>query len=368
MEKTIRTRDRVPRFQPVDLADAPHVDALLTRLGLGRFDPTTVSSARGRHNNWAGTTVDGIPVFVKQLTNDDRAAGMRRTEAVWAVGRDVLATPRLIASDPDNALLVFEYLSGGESGAELAANDDFDESLCDRAGAILAAVHSLNGEGFDTSEHPLPPVESLEAIPFRHYLQASAAELAMWRLLHADQPLIATLRALRAADTEQIPSRCLIHGDVRFDQFLLTDGILHLTDFEEARVGDPARDIGAFAGEWLFQAAANIPATLADASPFGHTATHEEIIATGVGEIEQRAPKVRRFFRSYLDAAPEISRADKELGVRTAAYAGWHMIDRMLAGAGNSATLSPINKAAAGIGRTVLLSPADFTSSLGLEA
>ncbi|MEU9121554.1 class V lanthionine synthetase subunit LxmK [Streptomyces sp. NPDC048506] len=367
MEKTIRVRDRAPRFRPVHLADVPHVDALLSRLGLGRFDPTTVSSATGRNDNWAGTTVDGTPVFVKQLGSGDHAERMKRTEAIWAAGRDVLDTPRLIGTDPDTSLLVFEYLSGGESGAELAARDAFDEALCDRAGSMLAAVHGLDGEGFDTSAHPLPPVASLEAIPLRHYLQASGAELAMWRLLHADQPLVEALRTLRAADTERIPSRCLIHGDVRFDQFLLADGTLHLTDFEEARIGDPARDIGAFAGEWLFQAAAKIPATLADASPLGHTATHEEIIATGVGEIEQRTPKVRRFFRAYLDAAPATARADKELGVRAAAYAGWHMIDRMLAGAANSATLSPINKAAAGIGRTVLLSPDDFVSSLGLE-
>ncbi|MFE7271150.1 class V lanthionine synthetase subunit LxmK [Streptomyces sp. NPDC057623] len=368
MVKSISARERAPGVQPVDLADVPYVDELLIRLGVGRFDPTTVGSVLGRNDNWVGTTAGGTPVFVKRLTEGDRAVRMRRTETICAAARGRLDTPRLIGTDPDHALLVFEYLPSAETGADLAADDSFDETLCDRIGSALAAVHGLDAEGFDTSEHPLPPVANLDALPLRYYTQASAAELAMWRLLHADAPLAQALRELRSSDVERTPSRTPIHGDVRLDQFLLADGTLYVTDFEESRMGDPARDIGAFAGEWLYQAAAAIPLTLADASPLGHTATHEEIIATGVVEIEQRSPNVRHFFRSYLDAAPTPVAEDKELGVRAAAYAGWHMLDRMLATAARSATLSPITKAAAGIGRTVLLSPADFTSSLGLEA
>jgi aminoglycoside phosphotransferase (APT) family kinase protein len=110
------------------------------------------------------------------------------------------------------------------------------------------------------------------------------------------------------------------------DQFLLADDRLHITDFEEARIGDPARDIGAFAGEWLFLAATGIP------------------------------------------AEPAVVAGDDQLAVRAAAYARWHMLDRMIAASENVARLSPVNKAAAGIGRTLLLSPADFIGSLGLEA
>ncbi|MEU2856456.1 class V lanthionine synthetase subunit LxmK [Streptomyces syringium] len=368
MVKSIGIRDRAPQFQPVDLADAPHVDALLTRLGLGPLDPTGISSPTGRNDSWAGTTANGTPVFVKQLTDHGHEVRLRRSEAVWAAGSGLIDTPRLLGSDPDNSLLVFEYLQGGDPGSDLVARNAFDADLCERAGAAVAAVHHLTPEGFDTAEHPLPPVALLEAIPLSRYTEGSAAELAMWRLLHADAPLIEALRALRSADTEQIPSRCPIHGDMRLDQFLLVDGKLYLTDFEESRIGDPARDVGAFAGEMLFQAIASIPASLADASPYGHTATHEEILATGIVEIEQRSPLIRRFFRAYLAAGPTAAAEDQDLGVRAAAYAGWHMLDRMLAATANSVRLSPINKAAAGIGRTVLLSPADFTSSLGLEA
>lgn len=368
METRSRPREGESRFTPADIEGVPEVDALLARLGLGSFDRDSVKSAKGRNENWTGHTAGGAEVFVKQITGPERDARVRHTTAFCAAAGDRVRMPRLIGSDDEHGLLVFEYVPHARSGAELAAEDAFDAKLCERAGAAMAAVHGLAEDGFDTSPHPLPPLESLEAVSYAFYTQATAAELATWRLLHGDAELIRALRELRASDTEDVPSRCPVHGDMRLDQFLLAGEELLLTDFEEARIADPARDVGAFAGEWLFQAALNIPTTLSDASPMGHSATHEEIVATGVGEIEQRSPLVRAFFGAYLEHAPAAVGEDKELPTRAAAYAGWHMMDRMLATAGSSSRLSAVTKAAAGIGRTVLMSPAEFTSSLGLEA
>ncbi|WP_431954626.1 class V lanthionine synthetase subunit LxmK [Actinacidiphila sp. bgisy167] len=372
MAKSIGIRERAPRFQPVDLAGVPHVNALLSRLNLGTFDPHTVTSPRGRNDNWAGTTENGAHVFVKQFgtaTDTTRSARMHRTQLVWEAGRDRLATPEVLGCDVDNGLVAFAYLEDAENGAELLADDAFDETLAEQAGALVARLHGLDPTGFDTDEHPLPPLGLLAALPLQRYANASFAELEMWRLLHADTALIEALHTLRAADRAgTAAARCPVHGDLRVDQFLRAGDRLFLTDFEETRLGDPARDVGAFAGEWLYQAATRIPGALAEASPVGHTVTHEEIVSTGAVEVERCAPLVRAFYRAYLAAAPEAVRADTALASRAAAYAGWHMLDRMLAAAQSSARLSPINKAAAGIGRTVLLSPAEFTTTLGLEA
>ncbi|MEU7279181.1 class V lanthionine synthetase subunit LxmK [Streptomyces sp. NPDC045431] len=367
MVKTIGTRERPSRFQPVDLLSVPHVDALLIRLGLGPLDPETTTSPRGRNDNWAGTTAKGMHVFVKRFSGGFRQERLSRTRTVWERGQGRLPMPVLIGSDPEHALMVFEYLPNGETGTELAADGLFDEELSSQAGSLVAALHSLDPTGFDTSAHPLPPVGLLRALPFARYVEASGAELAMWRLLHNDAEVVRALEALRDEDAAGAGTRLPIHGDMRLDQFLRAGGTLHLTDFEESRIADPARDIGAFAGEWLFQATSDIPKRLAEASPLGHIPGHEEIVATGAAEIEQQAPLVRAFFRSYLKHAPESVVADEGLAVRAAAYAGWHMLDRMLASSESAAILSPVVKAAAGIGRTVLLAPAEFTSSLGLE-
>jgi hypothetical protein len=364
-----RAQVRTVRFQPTDLGEVPHVDAFLARLGLGPFDPTTVTSATGRNNNWSGTTSNGTQVFVKQLHEGDSEDRMRRSRVAGDAFADAGSTPRLLGTDDDHFLLAFDHIGDATSADVLAAEGEFDDPLAGRLGATVAAFHSLDAAGFDTSPHPLPPVAGLKALSYRHYTEAVSAELAMWRLLQGDQALIEALVKLRDDDNESVPARGPIHADMRLDQFLLTDGgALYLTDFEEARVGDPARDIGAFAGEFLFHAAATIPVTLADASPLGHTATHEEIVATGVAELEQRSPLVKAFVHAYLDAAPARITDDPGLLVRAASYAGWHMMDRMISMSVHASRLSPITKAAAGIGRTVLLSPASFTSSLGLEA
>ncbi|MET9833421.1 class V lanthionine synthetase subunit LxmK [Streptomyces sp. NPDC006385] len=363
-----RAPNRAVTYQPKDLAEAPEVDAFLARLGLGPFDRTTITSNAGRNDNWVGTTTEGTAVFVKRLRYKDAADGISRTQAIYAAADGRLDFPRLLGADQDNGLLVFEAVPEARSGAQLASDDAFDDDVCDRAATVLAALHSLEADGIDAGEHPFPPVENFEALSLAQYLNVTHGQLEIWRLLHGDEQIARALRDLRATEVPDLKARCPIHGDLRLDQFLLSGGRLYLTDFEESRIGDPARDIGAFAGEWLFQAIHVTPSTLAGASQLGHIATHEEIVATGSAELERRRPKVRRFLRTYLEAAPTAITSDEQLLVRAASYAGWHMIDRMLAGGMGTSRLSPVSKAAAGIGRTVLLSPADFTSSLGLEA
>jgi hypothetical protein len=291
---------------------------------------------------------------------------MTRTEVAARAAAGTVRMPRLVGSDMEHRLLVLEYLSQSRTGTEAADDDEFDTEMCESAAEQLAAFHRLPPAEFDTTPHPLPPLAGLSALSLDRYLSASGGELDMWRLLQGDEQLVDALIAMRAGESAPEVPRCPIHGDLRLDQFLLTGQTLFLSDFEESRVGDPARDIGAFAGEWLYRAIAALPATLASSVPIGHTATHEEIIATGVGEISARSPFVRSFYRKYLACAE--STVDAELATRAAAYAGWHMLDRMLASAVRANRLSPINLAAAGIGRSVLLSPAEFTESLGLVA
>lgn len=354
-------------YRPANIDEVPAIDQLLTGLGVGALRRDTIKSVMGRNNNWIGTTATDSHVFVKQLNDPDREARLDRSTHVADVGEQTMQMPRLLGIDVEEALLALEFLPDAQTGAELAVSFEFDEDLCAEAGRQIARLHMLPPEGFDVTEHPLPPVEALDGLPMSFYVQASSGELDMWRLLQHDEELTVVLRELRRSDAASPEIRTPIHGDLRLDQFLVSDDRLYLTDFEEARLGDPARDIGAFAGEWLFLAAAALPASMAAFLPVGQSATHSQIVATGVSEIERRSPLVRAFLRAYLDARP-AARNDPSLIRRATSYAGWHMLDRMLAGAANSNRLSAISKAAAGIGRTLLLAPEEFTSTLGLDA
>lgn len=358
-------------YLPLSLDRVPEVNALLDKLGLGSFEPDTVSSFVGRNDNWSGTTTTGANVFVKQLGESTAEQNFQRMTAFeeLASGKPSprLRTPALLGADAEHHLVVFELLPDVTTGAELAADDAFDEALCRQAAQALATIHQLPAAqaDLDTSPHPLPPLGGLQGLSLDYYIERSFAEIETWHLLQNDPPVIEALHRLR--ENEDAAERRPIHADVRLDQFLIDGTHLYMTDFEEFRLGDPARDIGGFIGEWLFRAIHGIPKSINGNADLGHTATHDEILAHGVTELARLRPLMAAFWNSYLRATKTPAHAAADLAVRSAAFAGWHMIDRMIAHAVSSVRLSPVHRASAGIGRTILLSPADFTATLGLE-
>ncbi|MGN5381189.1 hypothetical protein ACQ4WX_40730 [Streptomyces lasalocidi] len=159
---------------------------------------------------------------------------------------------------------------------------------------LIADIHRLTPDGFDTSGHPLPPLRPMNALTLPGYLKQSGAELHMWRLLHNDPDVLKAVTAMRAEDNPAVGLWVPVHGDLRLDQFLISGGNLYLTDAEESRLGDPARDLGAFAGEWLYHAINRIPTVLNESRVVGHVPTHQEIVATGAAEVDRFSPAPRR--------------------------------------------------------------------------
>lgn len=361
------------RYDPTPLNQARQVTALLESLGLGAFDPSEVTSYIGRNDNWSGPTTTGDRVFVKRLDCASPEEARRRFDRTLAFETllsrhhdDRLSGPRYLGSDPAALLVAFELLDDARTGAELATDEAFDESLCQRAGEITAALHNLVPDStvLDSSPHPLPHTQHLNAIPIAAFTGASIGELETWRLLQGDPELMAALEGLRRQEAE-IPDQRPIHGDMRLDQFLLTGRRLLLTDWEELRIGDPARDVGAFIGEWLRLSAYGIPGALLSDSDhgIGHEASHQEILAQGVRNLDRLRPLMAAFWCGYRTARQA---ADDRLAVRAVAFAGWHMFDRMFASATVNGRLTATDRAVAGIGRKLVLAPGRFTDVLGL--
>ncbi|WP_405671223.1 class V lanthionine synthetase subunit LxmK [Streptomyces sp. NBC_01530] len=347
----------------------PDVEELLSWLSLGSLGAAEVFSFPGRNDNWSGVTDGGHAVFVKRLSGKtpESLARFRRVLAFENSAHGI-PHPVLIGSDEESRLLVFEFIEDGRSGNELAADDEFTPELSRQVGEVLARLHDLDpAHRTDVTDvlddpHSLPPVAELEALPLRAYLSATGASLQAWGLLQRDAPLVGALRALR--DSEAGVARVPGHGDFRLDQLLVRDGTVHVTDWEEFRLMDPARDVGAWAGEWLYRAVLRIPVTGGeDDGTFGPTLSHDEILQRGQREIARVLPLVGAFWDGYRAHRPT---PDPALPVRATAYAGWHLIDRLLASTRESARLSAIVRAAAGIGRTALLDPERFTSAVGL--
>lgn len=364
-----RTRRRIA---PADLSDFPAVPDLLRRLGVGSLTEESLSAYPGRNDNWAGTTTQGTPVFVKHISGEP-AQSLRRFRRVLGFEQVVSAAPeeaslprpRLIGSDEAARLLAFELVADASSGSDLAAQDEFGTPLAREAGRILATLHSLRpagGADIEDTPLPLPPLGHLRSLPWALYTRASAGALEAWRLLQGDPALHEALHGLRR-DEARAP-HTPIHGDLRLDQFLTAPGSrMLLADWEEFRLGDPARDLGAFAGDWLFRAVLKVPAGLPQIP--GSPVSHDEVVATGIAELARVTPLIAAFHDAYTQARPDSTEQDPDLLTRATAFAGWHLLDRLLATSERSARLGAAERAAAGIGRTALLSPDAFVSVLG---
>ncbi|GAA2816771.1 class V lanthionine synthetase subunit LxmK [Crossiella cryophila] len=365
-----------PRIAPRDLRTVPEVNVLLTRLGLGTLGTEDTETFPGRNDNWAGTTSAGHPVFVKKLDqhNGSPADRLRRTLDFQRLTehrpQPHLATIACHGWDEEHGLVVFERIPQARSGAELMVEESFGADLGLVAGQALGSLHGNEipaGLELDTTVPPMPAAELAHGLPAEVFDQSSFAELTCWRLLQQDADLAAAIRRLRQAEAaaERVPAHC----DLRLDQFLFAGDRLHLTDWEEFRLADPARDLGSFTGEWLYRSILDIVTTRGDTGVLGEisfadiTLTPAEVIGRGVRKFERLRPVVVAFWAGYREIRPAPAAG---LAARAAAFAGWHLWDRMIAGAALSPQLGAVARAAAGVGRTVLLSPKSFVDTLGL--
>lgn len=373
-QKTFASRsdNRHPAFTPVDLDTVPEVEQFLRELGLGGFRRDSVTAPIGRNDTWAGVTESGRKVFVKRIEGprEDVAARMRRLlsfERFAALLQGTpLRSPAFLGSDLPTRLVAFEFVESGVSGARLMVEETFHDGLAEAAGEAIAALHEgepPEGEELDRSTPVLPALLLRPGVTLQAFRNFSFAEIEAWRLVQGDAALQEAIAQLcrREAAAPRVPAHC----DLRVDQFIVARERLYITDWEEFRLADGARDVGSFAGEWLYRSVLDIVTSRGDSVYVDLEFDHATILRRGAEKIERLRPKVQHFWRAYLGGRERI---DDEFAQRATAFAGWHMLDRLIAGAPRRGRISGIEKAAAGIGRKLLLEPGKFAATIGLGA
>ncbi|MFF9409868.1 class V lanthionine synthetase subunit LxmK [Streptomyces anandii] len=363
MEKTL--------YAPPDLDSTPEVDELLRRLEFGPFERDSLTSAPGRNEAWKGTTASGQAVFVKRLMGSpaDVQARLTRLLQFQDLAADLqaegpLRCPRLLGHDRQAALVAFECIEDAQTGALMMVEETFDDSLAFRAGQAIGTLHAFGPTRADLETEPpaLPSLDLLHGVPEKMMENFSFGQISAWGLMQKDQQLVKGIASLLESESRapKAPSHC----DMRVDQFLVVDGALYIADWEEFRLADPARDVGAFAGEWLYRSILDIVTTRGDSTLTEFEMTHDLIVRRGVEKLERLRPRIVHFWSGYRSIRGEV---DPQLVSRATAFAGWHTLDRLTASALRSVRLSGIERAAAGVGRAALLAPEKFATTLGFE-
>ncbi|GAA2016343.1 class IV lanthionine synthetase subunit LxmK [Nakamurella flavida] len=354
----------------IDLDHHPRVRRFLADRGLGALITDRTTSPAGRNAVWIGPSDTGAELFVKQLLGPAEDVPRRMARLVSfqefadaAFAADEQPGPRLLDVDREAGILVYESFPDAVPGARLVVDEEFTAELAHRVGVALASAHAADPvDGIDDQPLLFPSPTLLEALPSGMFDALSFGELQAWSLLQADPAIATAVRALLAdeADAPRVPT----HGDFRLDQVLVDGPRVLIADWEEFRLGDAARDVGAFAGEWLYRSVLDIVTTRGGQRPILSDLSHQDILRRGADNLQRLIPFVGHFWRGYREVRPEL---DPGFTRRATAHAGWHTIDRLLASSSRLSKITGIERAAAGIGRTALISPDRFISVLGLK-
>lgn len=352
----------------------PQLADFLTERDLGTLVPDSGREQLGRNSNFLVDTDAGRTLFVKRVhvgTTEakerfDSCLAFERIRRDDASVGSALGTAALLAADDERGFLAYEAVPEAQSLAERAADEAVTPEEVAATARVLATLHSMPADRIPerSSELAMPPVGWLTALPWGAYARSSAPSLQVWRRLQGDDDLRQAVTELRR-DERAVRPRA-IHGDVRLDQFLVgADGVVRLIDLEEFRLGDPARDVGAMVGEWLHRATLDLVDQDARSSAVTDLElSHEDVLAGGARALEKRRPSIQTFWRTYRDEAGLGS--DDDFTARVTRFAGWHLIDRLLASSEMTSRLSALQWAAAGIGRQALLHPLPASQALGL--
>lgn len=365
----------IPTMPVPDLEKHFAVTQFVADLGFGEFEKETLTSPFGRNAIWAGATTSGRGLFVKQIIGnssdvDSRIRRIESFEKTYAAAdsdsmqRQGLRVPAVVGIDRASATVAYHLLPDSKSGAQLMVDETFDNDAAYSVGRAVAVLHDMPTTSdlqLDMSLPALPSLDLVNGLSLQTFENISFGEMQAWRLQQNDRPLIDALVELD--HRENVAPKVPCHCDFRVDQLMISGGDLYITDWEEFRLADPARDVGGFAGEWLYRSILDIVTTRGDVVVDESILDHDSVLRRGAQKVERLRPRIQSFWRGYRETRSYV---DDDFSARATAFAGWHMLDRLIAGSSYRARLSGIERAAAGIGRGILLDAERFSTVIGL--
>ncbi len=173
------------------------------------------------------------------------ATEARLIEAAYAAGVPVPRIERILCErDGLGEGFIMQYMDGETIARKILRNPEFASArtqMARQCGAALAQIHAI-----DSTELP--------ALPKQDGLAQIAQYEEIFRSFDVHRPVFElALQWLKAKAPPPLP-QCLIHGDFRLGNLLVTsDGLTAILDWELAHLGDPREDIAwACINSWRF--------------------------------------------------------------------------------------------------------------------
>jgi hypothetical protein len=264
-----------------------------------------VVEAVPRHNhNFKIRSQQGPSYLLKQGTE----SGGVGTVAYEARVYDLLSThadhdglrnvlPRSYGYDPDQRILLLELYENAQDIREYQARRNrFPKVAATLMGEALGILHALEcpDDLYAGLSHQPPAILSIHR-PGLDLLQGlSMGNRQVVKMVQTYPVFAAALERLRQGWE---PSR-LIHGDIRWDNWLVTrraakgpPAAVRIVDWEFAAVGDPCWDAGSIFAEYLAYWLLAVPSA-SDVPP-------ERLVEISPIRLEQLQPAMRAFWRAY---------------------------------------------------------------------
>lgn len=281
----------------------------------------TIHDASRRNRNFKILQDGGPCFFLKQATASDAEATVGREADILRFlaalpGERWLArhVPRVSRYDPARHLLILNMSRHAETlDQTLKRTGRVPSGVGAMLGRVLGTLHRATGSGPIRSRcerewsGQAPWVLGIHRPQVPYLWTASDANLSLVRIIQEFPGIQDGLDALQRSWAPE----CLIHGDVKAENIVLggagRTSRLEVIDWELARLGDPAWDVGSVWSDvlrlWLLSI------------PMAQDSAIEETLELAPFPLKRMAPFARAFWRSYLrERALDGRKADLVLG------------------------------------------------------
>lgn len=265
------------------------------------------------------------PDMIATLEREARCYDLARSHAGFAAVASLM--PAFLHYDDRNHVLILELLSRNENLRQHRRRlRRFTEEVGEQLGFALGRCHAAITDRHDTRPElatfprRAPWILSFHSLRFDRGSPGGAIA-QLHSLLRRYPDLVARLDELRTLWRND----CLIHGDVRWDNCLMSTGDdgdgapnLKLVDWELADFGDPCWDIGTVFHGYL--------ASWVSSMPDSRVAPSSVLVERAECRLEDIQPSIGAFWRGYTAAGGLVARSARDFLDRSIRYCAACMV------------------------------------------